>query len=83
MLAERCGPAAVTAASGRTGTPRLISLRARGLRLDRQAGRPGPELPQSALCKVADAGHMIHHIVPEQVAVILNDARAALAVRGM
>ena len=45
---------------------------------DRQAGRLGAELPQSTLRKVPDAGHMIHHIVPEQVvAVILDVARAA------
>jgi pimeloyl-ACP methyl ester carboxylesterase len=45
---------------------------------DRQAGRLGAELPQSMLRKVPDAGHMIHHIVPEQVAaVILDVARAA------
>ena len=47
---------------------------------DRQAGRLGAELPQSTLRKVPDAGHMIHYIVPEQVAaVILDVARAALA----
>jgi pimeloyl-ACP methyl ester carboxylesterase len=45
---------------------------------DTQAGRLGTELPQSTLRKVPDAGHMIHHIVPEQVAaVILDIARAA------
>ena len=45
---------------------------------DRQAGRLGAELPRSTLRKVPDAGHMIHHIVPEQVAaVILDVARAA------
>lgn len=45
---------------------------------DRQAGRLGAELPQSMLRKVPDAGHMVHHIVPEQVAaVILDVARAA------
>ncbi len=45
---------------------------------DGQAGRLGAELPQSTLCKLPDAGHMIHHIVPEQVAaVILDVARAA------
>jgi pimeloyl-ACP methyl ester carboxylesterase len=50
---------------------------------DRQAGRLGTELPQSALRKVPDAGHMIHHIVPEQVAaVILDVARSALAAAG-
>jgi pimeloyl-ACP methyl ester carboxylesterase len=44
---------------------------------DTQAGRLGAELPQSTLRKVPDAGHMIHHIVPEQVAaVILDVARA-------
>ena len=46
---------------------------------DRQAGRLGAELPRSTLRKVPDAGHMIHHIVPEQVAAaILDIARAAL-----
>jgi pimeloyl-ACP methyl ester carboxylesterase len=45
---------------------------------DRQAGRLRAELPQSTLRKVPDAEHMIHHIVPEQVAaVILDVARAA------
>ena len=49
---------------------------------DRQAGRLGAELPQSTLRKVPDAGHMIHHIVPEQVAaVILDVARKAFAGR--
>jgi pimeloyl-ACP methyl ester carboxylesterase len=47
---------------------------------DRQAGRLGAELPQSMLRKVPDAGHMIHHIVPEQVAAVIRDvARAAFA----
>ena len=47
---------------------------------DTQAGRLGAQLPQSTLRKVPDAGHMIHHIVPEQVAaVILDVARAAFA----
>ena len=47
---------------------------------DRQAGRLGAQLPQSTLRKVPEAGHMIHHIVPEQVAaVILDVARAAFA----
>ena len=50
---------------------------------DRQAGRLGAELPRSTLRKVPDAGHMIHHIVPEQVAaVILDVARAALPTGG-
>ena len=50
---------------------------------DREAGRLGAELPQSTLRKVPDAGHMIHHIVPEQVAaVILDVARAVLAAAG-
>jgi pimeloyl-ACP methyl ester carboxylesterase len=50
---------------------------------DTQAGRLGTELPQSTLRKVPDAGHMIHHIVPEQVAaVILDVVRAALAAAG-
>jgi pimeloyl-ACP methyl ester carboxylesterase len=40
---------------------------------DRQAGRLSAELPQSALRKVPDAGHMIHHIVPEQVAAVILD----------
>ena len=47
---------------------------------DRQARRLGAELPGSTLRRVAGAGHMVHHIVPEQVtAVILDIARAALA----
>ncbi|MGA8757750.1 MAG: alpha/beta hydrolase, partial [Stellaceae bacterium] len=46
---------------------------------NRQAGRLGAELAQSTLRKVPDAGHMIHHIVPEQVAaVILGIAGAAV-----
>ena len=50
---------------------------------DRQAGRLGTELPRSTLRKVPDAGHMIHHIVPEQVAAaILDVARAALPTGG-
>ena len=48
----------------------------RGLRPPGRAA--GAELPQSTLRKVPDAGHMIDHIVPEQVAaVILDVARAA------
>jgi pimeloyl-ACP methyl ester carboxylesterase len=47
---------------------------------DTQAGRLGAQLPQSTLRKVPDAGHMIHHIVPEQVAAVIVDvARAAFA----
>jgi pimeloyl-ACP methyl ester carboxylesterase len=56
---------------------------ASALDCDRQAGRLGAELPQSMLRKVPDAGHMIHHIVPEQVAaVILDVARSALTAAG-
>jgi pimeloyl-ACP methyl ester carboxylesterase len=47
-----------------------------------QAGRLRAELPQSKLRKISDAGHMIHHIVPEEVAaVILDVARMAFAGR--
>jgi pimeloyl-ACP methyl ester carboxylesterase len=50
---------------------------------NRQAGRLGAELPQSTLRKVPDAGHMIHHIVPEQVVGVIQDvAQAALAAAG-
>lgn len=49
---------------------------------DGQAGRLGAELPQSELRKISDAGHMIHHIIPEEVAaVILDVARKAFAGR--
>jgi pimeloyl-ACP methyl ester carboxylesterase len=48
---------------------------------DSQAGRLGTELPGSTLTKVPGAGHMIHHIVPEQVAAIIRDlVRAAIVV---
>jgi pimeloyl-ACP methyl ester carboxylesterase len=48
---------------------------------DSQAGRLGAELPGSKLTKVPGTGHMIHHIVPEQVAVVVRDlVRAATAV---
>lgn len=47
-----------------------------------QAGRLGAELPQRRLRKISDAGHMIHHTVPDKVAaVILDVARMALAGR--
>jgi pimeloyl-ACP methyl ester carboxylesterase len=50
---------------------------------NRQARRLGAELPQSTLRKVPDAGHMIHHIVPEQVVAVIQDvAQAALAAAG-
>jgi pimeloyl-ACP methyl ester carboxylesterase len=56
----------------------VAGLRDKVVDCDRQAGRQGAELPHSTLRKVPDAGHMIHHIVPEQVAaVILDVARAA------
>ena len=46
---------------------------------DGQAGRLGAELPQSELRKISEAGHMIHHIVPEVVvAAILDVARMAV-----
>jgi pimeloyl-ACP methyl ester carboxylesterase len=48
---------------------------------DSQAGRLAAELPGSKLTKVPGIGHMIHHIVPDQVAaVILNLIRAATVV---
>ncbi len=45
-----------------------------------QSGRLHAELPQSTLHRVPEAGHMLHHIVPDEVvAVIQETARAAQA----
>jgi pimeloyl-ACP methyl ester carboxylesterase len=49
---------------------------------DSQAGRLGTELPGSTLTKVPGAGHMIHHIVPEQVAAVIRDLVRAATVVG-
>jgi pimeloyl-ACP methyl ester carboxylesterase len=49
---------------------------------DSQAGRLGAELPRSTLTKVPGAGHMIHHIVPEQVAAVIRDLVRASTVVG-
>jgi pimeloyl-ACP methyl ester carboxylesterase len=49
---------------------------------DSQASRLGAELPESTLTKLPGAGHMIHHIVPEQVAGVICDlVRKAAVVR--
>ena len=49
---------------------------------DSQAGRLGTELPGSMLTKVPGAGHMIHYIVPEQVAAVICDLVRAATVAG-
>jgi pimeloyl-ACP methyl ester carboxylesterase len=49
---------------------------------DSQAGRLGTELPGTTLTKVPGAGHMIHHIVPEQVAAVIRDLVRAATVVG-
>jgi pimeloyl-ACP methyl ester carboxylesterase len=49
---------------------------------DSQAGRLGTELPGTTLAKVPGAGHMIHHIVPEQVAAVIRDLVRAATVVG-
>jgi pimeloyl-ACP methyl ester carboxylesterase len=43
-----------------------------------QAERIGAELPGSTLIQVPGAGHMIHHIVPEQVAAAIRGIRAQM-----
>src|SRR3954451_7468332 len=49
---------------------------------DSQAGRLGAEFPGSKLTKVPGVGHMIHHIVPEQVAAVIRDLVRAATVVG-
>jgi pimeloyl-ACP methyl ester carboxylesterase len=45
-----------------------------------QSGRLAAEVPQSSLHYVPAAGHMLHHIVPEEVVAVIEDvARAALS----
>jgi pimeloyl-ACP methyl ester carboxylesterase len=47
---------------------------------DRQSGRLSAALPQTMLHDVPDAGHMLHHIVPEDVAAVIREiARSALS----
>jgi pimeloyl-ACP methyl ester carboxylesterase len=49
---------------------------------DSQAGRLGTELPGSRLTKVPGTGHMIHHVVPEQVAAVIRDLVRAATLAG-
>jgi pimeloyl-ACP methyl ester carboxylesterase len=46
------------------------------------AERLGAELPGSTLTQGPGAGHMIHHIVPEQVAAIIRNLVQATTVVG-
>jgi pimeloyl-ACP methyl ester carboxylesterase len=47
---------------------------------DRQSVRLSAALPQTTLREVPDAGHMLHHIVPEEVAAVIREiADAALS----
>lgn len=46
---------------------------------EKQSGRLHAELPQSTLRYAPGVGHMLHHVIPDEVlAVIRNTARAAL-----
>jgi pimeloyl-ACP methyl ester carboxylesterase len=44
---------------------------------DRQSGRLNAALPQTTLRDIPDAGHMLHHIVPEEVAAVIREIAAA------
>jgi len=47
---------------------------------DRQSGRLSAALPQNTFRDVPDAGHMLHHIVPEEVTAVVREiADAALS----
>jgi pimeloyl-ACP methyl ester carboxylesterase len=47
---------------------------------DRQSGRLSAALPQNTFRDVPDTGHMLHHIVPEEVAAVIREiADAALS----